>query len=467
MPIALIVLLVQVLMAQQIVTAADLEVTKSVNRTEARHGDTVQYSINMSNIGADQVDSAVMTDTVPSELTVISSSVSVLGGSGSWGVDGNVITWTGAISGSGEAIVTFDAVVTDTAAYEPVTNTVYVTGTGSLLSQEAVFTVTERMTYTMYFPVIYKALPAPILISVSTPTSSDEYITYKMTATWSDVGLSGGYYEIQESRTPDFANPTTYNTGTDLTKLFNFGISRNYEHYFRVRFVLNGFASGWSNVIKQYGPYIDHFNDANRDWKIRREDLDDTNNSSYYQDGNYVLKIGGRWHFAVGGPMKIVPWPSYSIEARVRFDDGVDNLHSYGFIWGGDWNGTSACPNVGFTTCLNHYYRLNVLWNGTKDQLQTQIKRIDYHDDDGVGRGASLAGYAENGVNSPSGGWQIWKIKQYQDGKIEMYINGILKRTVYDDTYAGAGTYFGVMATSNEYSGAEPWFDWVKVLTLP
>ncbi len=464
LPVLLIILLVQALSAQQSIAAAEIEVTKTVDRELARRGDTVQYSISMNNVGIDPANTVTMTDTVPSDLTVITASVT--GGYDSWGIDGNVITWTGSISENEGVDISIDTVVSETAVFDaPIINTVYVTGTGSLLSDEAIFTTTEYITHTLFMPILFKAPPAPTMLSVSPPASSDGYNTFQFTINWSNEG--SGRYELQESQTPDFANPTVYDAGNATSYVVNHGISNDNEYYYRVRFIVNNLSSGWSNVLKQYGPYIDNFNDPSTGWKLRREDLDDTDNTSFYRDGNYVMKIKGRWDFAIGGPMVKVPWNSYRIEARMRFDDGVDNLHSYGLIWGGNWDGITACPNSGFTSCLNHYYRLNVLWYGSENQLRTQIKRIDYHDKDGAGRGESLAGYADNGVNRPSGGWQIWAIEQYQDGKINMLINGSVIRTVYDDTYVGAGTYFGVLATSNEYAGTEPWVDWIRVSPLP
>jgi len=470
LPIVLILLLVQFVSAQNLVTAAQLEVTKSVDSENVQQGESIQYTIEMENVGDTTAFPVIMTDTVPSDLTVVTATVQ--GGYDSWGIDGNVITWTGSIAGNNGAVnITIDAVVTDTAAFEPITNTVYVTGTGALLSDWATFTVTEIITHYVYFPVIAKPAPIPELLSVSAPSTSNGYDTFQFIATWSDEG-SDGRYELQESRTADFANSTEYNAGTATSKAVGHGISRDYEFYYRVRFITdNGLTSSWSNVIKQYGPYHDSFNDENRDWIIRREDTDDVDNESYYQDGTFVLKLHGRWDFAIGGPMVKVPWDSYRVETRIRFDPGVDNLHSYGLIWGGDWNGISACPNEGFTSCLNHYYRLNILWYGSENNLRTQVKRIDYHDsDNGAGRGSSLAGYGDVGVNSPAGGWQNWAIEHSLDGEIKMFANGNQVRDGGirgDATYTGAGTYFGVLATSNEYSGTEPWVDWVRVTPLP
>ena len=470
LPIVLILLLVQFVSAQNLVTAAQLEVTKSVDSENVQQGESIQYTIEMENVGDTTAFPVIMTDTVPSDLTVVTATIQ--GGYDSWGIEGNVITWTGSIAGNNGAVnIMIDAVVTDTAAFEPITNTVYVTGTGALLSDWATITVTEITTHYVYLPVISKPAPTPELLSVSAPSTSNGYDTFQFTVTWSDES-DDGRYELQESHTADFSDSIKYNAGTATSKVLGYGISREYEFYYRVRFIADsGATSNWSNVIKQYGPYKDQFSDESGGWIIRREDTDDVDNESYYQDGNFVLKLHGRWDFAIGGPMVKVPWDSYRLETRIRFDPGLDNLHSYGLIWGGDWDGSSVCPNEGFTSCLNHYYRLNILWYGSEDKLRTQVKRIDYHDsDNGAGRGSSLAGYGDVGVTSPSGGWQVWAIEHRNNGEIDMFVNGshVRMNDIDDDaTYAGAGTYFGVLATSNEYAGTEPWVDWVSVTPLP
>lgn len=470
LPIALMILLVQVLSAQQAPIAANIEVVKVVDESLVKPGDSVEYTISLNNTGDESANNVVLTDTVPSTLTVITGTVD--GGYNSWGIDGNVVTWTGTVvANGGPVIINFDAVVSDTAPFEPITNTVYVTGTGSLLSSSAVLTVTDNITYYTFMPIIFKAPPVPTLLSVSQPTAtSGFYETFEFVVNWSDVdGSSGGRYELQESRSPDFSNPTNYDdAGNATSKTVAHNISRHYEYYYRVRYITsNDLSSSWSNTIKQYGPYRDDFDDDTSGWFIRREDLDDTENYSYYQDNQFRMKLEGRWDFAISSSMKVVPWDSYRIKTRMRFDPSVDNLHTYGIIWGGDWDGQTPCPNEGFTSCLNHYYRINMMWYGDNNDLRVKVKRINYHDKDGIGRGTTIFDWKNIKVNDPSGKWQVWTVEQNANGDIRIYINGINVITENDANYAGAGNYLGVMAASNEYLGTNPYFDWLSVTPLP
>ncbi|MBE2222089.1 MAG: hypothetical protein IAF02_11130 [Anaerolineae bacterium] len=407
LPIMFMFLLVQALAAQPIVTAADV--------TEAQHGATVQNALSGNNFGAQAVAGVVFSDTT---------------------------------------------------SVEPITNTGNVTGSDSLVSDDAVIAATDAVTQYIYFPIIFKPAPTPNLLSVSSPVSLNTN-TFRLTANWSNVG--SGQYELQVAKLPDFSDAQSYNVGNATSKAVDHNASHNFEYYHRVRFITdNGVVSGWSNVIKQYGVYMDHFDDPNSGWMIRREDTDDTDNYSYYENNNFVLKLKGRWDFAIGGPMVKVPWESYRIETSIRFDPGVDNLHSYGLIWGGDWDHGGVCPDASMTSCLNHYYRLNIIWYGSPSSLRNQIKRIDYHDsENGAGRGVELAGYYDTGVGAPSGDWKTWAVEYYKDGTIKVFVNGALARTAKDATFAGAGTYFGVLATSNEYAGTEIWTDWLRVSPLP
>ena len=464
-PFILILALVQIISAQELVQAAELEITKETTSVQVLNGEKVEYSIQINNIGDSTAFNVLMTDTVPGELIVLPASLEVIGGGDSWEADGNNITWTGPLAGNGGGVtINFDAIVSNTVPTGPITNTAYVTGTGILLSDSAVVTVTENLTTTIFLPVIMSPIYAPVMFEVSGPTEGNEPDTFQLTPKWTDNNSVGGWYELEESASVNFTNPTTYDTGSETSWTVTHPSTTNNQYFYRVRKHLdNGFVSEWSNVLFAYGIYLDNFTDSSTGWKIRREDLDDTDNSSYYEDGNFVLKIGGRWDYAIAAPMTVTPWDSYRIDTRVRFDPTVDNLHSYCLVWGGDWNG-QPCPNSNFTSCFTHYYRLNVIWFGSNDRLRVGIKRIDYHTDSGAGRGETLMDWEDIRLGSP-GGWNTWGIEQDFDGDIRLYLNGDLAREASDSErrYVGKGTYAGVYATSNEYLGAEPWFDYFQI----
>ena len=146
--------------------------------------------------------------------------------------------------------------------------------------------------------------------------------------------------------------------------------------------------------------------------------------------------------------------------------DGPDNLQSYGIIWGGDWNG-QPCPNADYSSCFNHYYRLNIIYFGDNAKaLRIQLKRIDYHDPkDNAGRGTSLIDYTDIDVGDPSG-WNIWEVAYELDGTIRISVNGKVVKTNKDSTLVNE-PYFGVFASSDEYAGTAATFDYYVVTRLP
>jgi len=136
-------------------------------------------------------------------------------------------------------------------------------------------------------------------------------------------------------------------------------------------------------------------------------------------------------------------------------------------VFGGDWNG-QPCPNGNYSSCFNHYYRLMVIWYGAaNNSLRVDLKRIDFHDpNDNSGQGTDkLISFKDQPVAS-AGGWNKWNVKVFSNGLIQVFVNGSYVGGGVDPTYIGS-PYFGVFASSNEYSGTEPWFEYFSVRALP
>ncbi|MEJ2750960.1 MAG: hypothetical protein P8183_24090, partial [Anaerolineae bacterium] len=272
----------------------------------------------------------------------------------------------------------------------------------------------------MYFPVFFKPVPVPYLNNVPEVNSNNQW-----TVSWTDINETGASYELQEYSDASFASPTTIDAGSSLTHLISHAASVNNYYCYRVRAKVNGVYSGWSNTDCTYGNYYDSMGNSSSGWFIRRQDTDDTNNSSYYQNGTYVIKIGGRWDYAIGSSMVPAPASSYRLETSVKLIDGVDNLQTYGIVFGGDWNG-QPCPNSDYSSCFNHYYRLQVIWYGSTNKMRIDLKRIDYHDENNVGRGhVKLIDFKDVHVGNPSG-WNKWTIDVSSNGTIKVYVNGPL-----------------------------------------
>ena len=257
-----------------------------------------------------------------------------------------------------------------------------------------------------------------------------------------------------------------YDVGNVTTYDFQKSISTENYFCYRVRALTANYYSNWSNVECVAGNYYDDFSSSSSGWDIRRQDTDDIENYNYYENGNYVLEIDGRWDYGLAAPLKPAPTPPYSIKTRVRLES-ADNLNSYGLIFGGDWNG-QPCPNADYSSCFNHYYRLNIVWFGSVEYMKLELKRIDYHDpNSNSGRGVELIPFSDIKVGSPTSGWKEWEVKVFPDGTIQVFLGDTLVGQAVDATYVNDYPYFGVFASSNEYLGAEPWFDWYSVEMLP
>jgi hypothetical protein len=108
-----------------------------------------------------------------------------------------------------------------------------------------------------------------------------------------------------------------------------------------------------------------------------------------------------------------------------------------------------------------------LIWFGGPTQLRLQLKRIDFHyPEDNGGGGETLIPFTDVNVQAPPEGPQTWRIDVAANGKIRIYVNDNLLREVRDELYI-TSPYFGVFAATNEYSGAEPWYDYYKVVGLP
>ncbi|MCA9900217.1 MAG: DUF11 domain-containing protein [Ardenticatenaceae bacterium] len=460
MVLAVSLAMVQVMMAG--VTAADLsDSSLSVDKSSTVAGGSVQYTAVISNSGDTAVNGVVFTDTLPAEVTYQANSfasnetnATTIG----FGDSGNVITWTGNVESLGSVSLRYAATVTDTAMVNDVIeNTINISGTGVLITRAASITIVDSFAQIM--PVIGKSVPAPTLDPVQGPTASGN----SWTLTWNEPVTNVTSYQIQEANTPDFADPVVFNVGNAMTYDFTYALSTENIYCYRVRAFVGTQASGWSNVECTVGNYLDDMSNPNSGWAIRQQDTDDTENSSYYENGEFVVKIGGRWDYALASPLAQAPKPPYAIETSIKFDPTVDNLHGYGIVFGGNWNG-QPCPSASLENCFTHYYRFLVVWYGPQNSFRVQLKRIDYNDDlDNIGRGVSLVDFRDISVGD-SKGYNVWRVEVDPDGSIRVYLNGQKVASAVDGSYVNNSPYFGIMASSDEYLGAEPHVDWYRVI---
>ncbi|NJN55179.1 MAG: DUF11 domain-containing protein, partial [Anaerolineae bacterium] len=336
--LALVVSLVTVQVMVAGVSAADLSGSSlSVDKTSTTAGGSLQYTVVISNSGSTAVNGVLYTDTLPTELSYQTGSfasnemnATTIG----YGDTGNVITWTGDVDSLGSVSLSYSADITDTVMVNDIIeNTIEITGTGELLTRTTSTTIVDSFYQIM--PLIGTSVPAPTLDPVQGPTASGN----SWTLTWSEPAPNVTAYQIQEAKTMGFSNPVTYNLGKINTSNFSYAASIDNLYCYRVKALIGTQSSEWSNVNCTVGNYLDDMSNANSGWAIRQQDTDDTENSSYYENGEFIVKIGGRWDYALASPLAQAPKPPYAIESSIKFDPTVDNLHGYGIVFGGNWNG--------------------------------------------------------------------------------------------------------------------------------
>lgn len=457
--------------------AADLSSsTKEVNRDAAQPGDTVRYSITIDNSGDMPANGVVMTDGIDlDELTFVPGSLDIDTSNGAITLDAgegmiggfHVITWTGVVDANGSAIISFDAVIDETLDIGTVvTNQAIIAfdGTDTMVSADTELVEDNSI----YLPYIARSVPTVSAYLSEIPRMNGDNGRWRLDwiPSFNDPDVTG--YEIEIANNPEFDNASSVTT-SDTFYVFNEAPSTDNVYYYRVRAVSSSAEGPWSDTIRVVGPYADNFNNTNGGWKLVREDTDDTDNSVYYQtyEGNTSLgiKIGGRWDYTIASSLAEAPVDNgYALETRVKLDD-PDNLNAWGFIYGADWDG-SNCPNNDFSSCFNHYYRLQVIWKGCGSIATIQLKRIDFHDEgNNAGRGDDIISGVEKSINGDMCDYNTWRLEVEPNGIMRVIANGSEIAQGQDSRYID-DIHFGLFASSDEYLGSEPYYDYIRVLPL-
>ncbi len=126
--------------------------TKSVSNPRPDAGDRITYTIRLINPGP-ALSNVHVTDTLPLNASLIGSSITA--SSGSWGVNANVITWTGSVSTSIGMTVTYAMTVNSNITLPTaIVNTALINdGIGTIHTRIAVAVVNG---YDVFLPVILK-----------------------------------------------------------------------------------------------------------------------------------------------------------------------------------------------------------------------------------------------------------------------------------------------------------------------
>ena len=125
---------------------------KTVSNPRPLPGEALTYTIVLTNPGP-LLSNVRMTDTLPSNAYFVNGSITA--SSGSWGLNGNVLTWTGAVSSSLGVTVTY-VMTTSSEITLPtvILNTALINdGLGNLLTRTAGVVVNG---YGVYLPMVRK-----------------------------------------------------------------------------------------------------------------------------------------------------------------------------------------------------------------------------------------------------------------------------------------------------------------------
>ncbi|MCA9961720.1 MAG: DUF11 domain-containing protein [Anaerolineales bacterium] len=440
---------------------------KMVDLDVAEPGSELLYTVYISNSGMSDAASVAMTDMLPAELLYVTDSLTAT--SGSFAEASGVITWTGAVAAGNSVSVQFAALVVDTVDPGTVlTNTAEISGTGMSysLSATTLITMAEPTTTTLFLPVIKNA-PPTLVVQASRPNSSNEWRVF-----WESAG-SNFTYELQEAKSADFTNATTFLMGSDVSRdITNHGPSLANIYYYRARVRTTTDFGPWSNTVIVRGAWQDDFDNTSSGWSMRRTTyLEQTN--AYYGSGSeagyYIIVVADRWDWVLASPLVAAPTVPYAIEYRARVHD-ASNLVSGGMVVGGDWNG-GACPdwsNVYQTTnCFNHFYNFNYIFYGPLKLLFEDVDALAWCPNCGGSPLKRLGDYQDGDAfdvfgNGPAENWHTYRIEARQN-ELRLYIDGSYKRSFTDaEAWWLTGPYFGVFASTDEYKPSIWFYDYFK-----
>ena len=375
------------------------------------------------------------------------------------------ITVSAEIATDDSALINNTAVRNDSDQEITITSTVAISDstqiTTPLVTANA---VVVSSTYTYYFPIAAVAFEQP---NLSTTDSKKDGDTYAWLLSWSQTPAAvGEEYIIEESHSADFSTVTSYTTTATSYKITH-AAGLNPVYYYRVR--LNDSRAPYSNNVTVTGAYYIDFSSSLSSWQLVKEDFDDTQNVlSRTGDGNMKMHVQGRWDFMITSPLVPAPEPPYRISTRIKFD-GPGNLNTYGAIIGADWNGW-PCPEYVVTgkyvvsNCFNNYYRNILLWNWGGNTMQSSVKQITQHTaDKNAGRGDTFFDYTTINISSGSANdWNEWSWEVHPSGTINILAGDIVRQSFHSEAYIN-NRYWGFWASTDEYPGSDPLFDWILV----
>jgi hypothetical protein len=218
--------------------------------------------------------------------------------------------------------------------------------------------------------------------------------------------------------------------------------------------------------IPQGGDYRDNFTDTIVPWNARRWTLGTAFNLIHRSDceenrcGFLELTVNSSSSYVIASPLiQSRPYP-YNIELKAKQKDKEDG-HSYGIIFGGNWNG-QACPEPNFNSCFTQYYELRVEFkeDGADRYLRYKLKRVDGHDSNNQNIGPDLIDWTR--VNANPDTFVEWDVNVSQSGTIRISANNNPVGSANDTTYLN-NRYFGFIGRTSGNRDSRVKVDYYKI----
>jgi uncharacterized repeat protein (TIGR01451 family) len=441
--------------------------SKRVDLAEALPGQTIRYTIVVSNTGVPAIVSFV--DTLPEAVRYVAGSIVAPAGT-VYTTTETMVSWRG-LAGTEPVEVIFDArLERDLAPGTLVTNSVVLDSGSGTIVRHATTTVLEKPN-DLWLPIIMRPLE-PVVLSASRPNSTNQWGLF-----WQSLaGVAG--YEIQESKSADFATITAeFNLGQVNSQQVTRPLSPDNSWYYRARAVIGGQVGPWSNVVEVVAGYRDDFNDPSTGWAIRRTTLADQRVRVYYGAGdvagNLVMIVDDRWDWGIGSPMRKAPAIPYAVEFYAKSHNPVHRT-SGNVVLGGDWVEGTQCPPpfpeiYTHANCFNQFYAWNFIIEAVSTKLQHEtVNELVWCPECTHSPMKRIATLTDVGVifesEAQTKGWNTWRIEMRNDGA-HLFVNGTFRAHLPDTQYFNQ-PYFGVFATVWNYKPSIWLYDWFQVVPL-
>lgn len=195
-----------------VVAQANLEVSKSVSRTQVTTGETVMYTLEYRNTGGTDATNVVLSDVLDSGLEFVSAS-----DNGSYDGPSRTVSWSDSEVPSGQTgavtLVTKVGVVPDNSTI-PNTATIFATGTGLISSEEVNLLVSNKAALEVILTSDTGPVePGGVIQYTTTVTNTTAVIAENVVVTTNipdNTGylnnLGGGVYNSTDQVTWDFGN---------------------------------------------------------------------------------------------------------------------------------------------------------------------------------------------------------------------------------------------------------------------